>query len=83
MESISEKKLNITRMILDVQDDSVLNEIENLLSETETVAYTSEGKPLRRSEYYKHLEEISRNVQEEKITYSPDEVEKFILNRNS
>jgi hypothetical protein len=83
MESISEKKLNITRMILDVQDDSVLNEIEQLLSEAETVAYTSEGKPLTRSQYSNHLEEISRKVQEGKNTYSPDEVKKYILNPNS
>ncbi len=83
MESISEKKLNITRMILDVQDDSVLNEIEQLLSESETVAYTSEGKPLTRSQYNNHLEDIGRNVQEGKNTYSPDEVKKYILNRNS
>ena len=83
MESISEKKLNITRMILDVQDDSILNEIEHLLSESETVAYTSEGKPLTRSQYSNHLEEIGRKVQEGEKTYSPDEVKKYILNRNS
>ena len=83
MESISEKKLNITRMILDVQDDSVLNEVEHLLSEVETVAYTSEGKPLTRSQYSNHLEEIGRKVQEGEKTYSPDEVKKYILNRNS
>lgn len=83
MESKSERKISITKKILDVKDDSVLDEIEHLLAETETVAYTSDGKPLTRTQYKTHLEKISNDIQSGKKTYHSDQVRDYIANRKS
>ena len=83
MESNSERKISITKKILDVKDDSVLDEIEHLLAETEIVAYTSDGQPLTRTEYKSHLENISSDIRSGGKTYSSDEIRKYVANRNS
>lgn len=83
MESKSERKISITKKILDVKDDVVLDEIEHLLAETETVAYTSDGEPLSRTQYKKHLESISNDVKTGKKSYQSDEVREYVTNRNS
>jgi hypothetical protein len=81
MESKSDRKINITKRILEVKDDSVLDEIEQLLEGTETVAYTSDGKPLNRVQYNDHLENISLQVQSGTKSYSMDEVRDFVSKR--
>ena len=83
MESTSERKISITKKILDVKDDSVLEEIEDLLAETEIVAYTSDGQPLTRTEYKSHLGNISSDVQSGGKTYRSNEVREYVTNRNS
>ena len=83
MESNSERKISITKKILDVKDDSVLDEIEHLLAETEIVAYTSDGQPLTRTEYKSHLEKISSDIRSGGKTYSSDEIREYVANRNS
>jgi hypothetical protein len=81
MESNSERKISLAKKLLDVKDDSVLDEVEHLLAETETVAYTTEGKPLSKAEYQEHLEKISNDVQSGAKTYQSDEVREYIANR--
>lgn len=83
MESKSERKISITKKILNVKDDSVLDEIEHLLAETEIVAYTSDGQPLTRTEYKSHLENISSEIQSGGKTYRSDEIREYVTNRNS
>jgi hypothetical protein len=82
MESKSERKISITKKILDVNDDSVLDEIEHLLEETETVAVTSDGQPLTRAQYKHHLEKISSDIQSGATTYSSDDIREYVLNQN-
>ncbi len=83
MESKPERKLSITKKILDLNDDSILDEIEHLLAESETVAYTSDGKPLTRAQYKSHLDKISSGIQSGAKTYSSDEVKEYVVNRKS
>ncbi|MGS2740918.1 hypothetical protein [Sinomicrobium sp. M5D2P17] len=81
METTSDRKINITKKILEVQDDSVLDQIEQLLSETEIVAYTSNGEPLTKVKYIAHIEKISTGIQKGDKTYTSEEVKNYILNR--
>jgi len=81
MESNSERKISLAKKLLDVKDDSVLDEVEHLLAETGTVAYTAEGKPLSKAEYQEHLEKISNDVQSGAKTYQSDEVREYVANR--
>ena len=81
MASNSERKISLAKKLLDVKDDSVLDEVEHLLAETGTVAYTTEGKPLSKAEYQEHLEKISNDVQSGAKTYQSDEVREYIANR--
>ncbi|WP_069133114.1 hypothetical protein [Rhodohalobacter halophilus] len=81
MESKSERKISIAKKVLDLTDDSVLDEIEHLLAETETIAYTSDGKPLTKAQYKNHLESISSDIQSGAKTYSIDEVREYVINR--
>lgn len=81
METTSDRKINITKKILEVQDDTVLEQIEKLLSETEIVAYTSNGEPLTRAKYIAHIENISTGIQKGEQTYTSEEIKDYILNR--
>jgi len=81
MESNSERKISLAKKLLDVKDDSVLDEVEHLLAETETVAYTTDGKPLTKSEYQEHIENISSDIQSGAKTYQSDEVREYVANR--
>jgi vacuolar-type H+-ATPase subunit I/STV1 len=77
----SEKKISITKRILEVKDASILDKIEQLLEEAETVAYTSDGTPLTRKEYIERIENISSDVEARETTYSSEEAEEYIVNR--
>jgi len=83
MESNPERKLSIAKKLLDLNDDSVLDEIEHLLTENETVAYTSDGKPLTKTQYQDHLENISNDIHFGAKTYDSDKVREYIVNRKS
>jgi hypothetical protein len=81
METSSEKKIDITKKILEIEDLSVLNKIEQILEEVEIVAYTSEGKPLTREEYIERIENISREVEAGETSYRSEEVKDHVKNR--
>lgn len=81
METTSDRKIDIAKKLLEVKDDSVLDKIEALLSETEVVAYTSGGKPLTRKQYNSRLEKISGEVHSEARTYTSDEVIEYVTKR--
>jgi len=81
MKVATDRKINLTKRLLDVQDNDVLNKIEAILAETEIVAYTTKGKPLTKSQYIKHIEKISKSVSAGAKTYTSNEIKKHILNR--
>jgi hypothetical protein len=78
----SDKKIDIAKKILEVKDASILDRIEQFLEETEIVAYTSEGKPLAKTEYISHIENISSDAEAGETTYSSEEVEEYVVNRS-
>ncbi|MCG2591124.1 hypothetical protein [Rhodohalobacter sulfatireducens] len=81
MDTKSDRKLDITKKILDVEDDSVLSKIEEILAETETVAYTTNGESLNRDQYKKRIEDISKEVQSGGKNFTSDEVQDYVKNR--
>jgi len=81
MDTKSDRKLDITKKILDVEDDSVLSKIEEILAETETVAYTINGESLNRGQYKKRIEDISKEVQSGGNKFTSDEVQDYVKNR--
>lgn len=81
METTSDRKIDITKKILDVKDDSILDKIEELLAATETVAYTTNGEALNRVQYKKHIEKISTDVKSGKKSYTSGEVRDYVTDR--
>jgi hypothetical protein len=83
MEATSDRKLDITKKILEIEDDSVLGKIEEILAETEAVAYTTRGEPLNREQYKKRIEHISDEVRSGGKKFTFHEVEDYVKNRKS
>ena len=83
METTSDRKLDITKKILEVEDDSVLGKIEDILAGTETVAYTTSGEPLNRDQYKNRIEHISNKVRSRGKKFTADEVQDYVKNRES
>ena len=83
MKVASDRKISITKRIFEVDEESVLEKIEEILDATETVAFTAEGKPLSKKEYISHIENISSKVSNGSETYSSDEVIEYIKQQNT
>lgn len=82
METKSERKIDITKKILEVKDDSILDKIEELLTETETVAYKTNGEALNRDQYKKHIEKISNDINKSGIkSYTSEEIRDYVTSR--
>lgn len=81
MKTKSDRKIEITKKILEVKDDSILDKIEELLAETETVAYTINGEALNRVQYKNHIEKISTDVTSGVKSYTSGEVRDYVTNR--
>jgi|GEM_PF-5414424 len=83
METTSDRKVDITKKILELDDDSALGRIEEILAEAETVAYTIQGEPLNLNQYRKRVETISHEVEKESKVHSPEDVRDYVKNRRS
>lgn len=81
METKSDRKIDIAKKILEVKDDSVLDKIEKLLAEIETVAYTANGEALNRVQYKNHIEKISSDIKSGVKSYTSEEVRDYVTSR--
>jgi hypothetical protein len=81
METASDRKVDITKKIMELNDNSALDRIEEILAETETVAYTVEGEPLNLDQYRKRIETISNEVQTGSKVHSSEDVRAYVKNR--
>jgi len=81
METASDRKVDITKKILELEDDSALDRIEEILAETETVAYTTDGEPLNIDQYRNRVEAISNEVQSGNKVHTTDDVRDYVKNR--
>lgn len=83
MENKSDRKVDITKKILEIEDDSILDRLEDILAGTETVAFTTSGKPLNREEYKTRIEKISEDVKSGGERYTTEEVQDYVTKRKS
>lgn len=81
MDTTSDRKVDITKKILELDDDSALDRIEEILAETETVAYTTDGEPLNLDQYRNRIEAISKEVQSGSKVHSTEDVREYVKNR--
>lgn len=71
---------NIVHRILDIDNETVLNQIEALLNK-EVFAYSTDGKPLSVKEYKDHLEEIVNVSDAGERGYTTEEARKKIVKK--
>ena len=60
--NIQAVKLNVVQKILDVQKESILEKINNILEKEMIVGYTVEGKPLTKDAYNKRLQKAEKQL---------------------
>ena len=78
---IKATKLELVKSILEIKEESILNLLSSILSDSKVVAYSVKGEPFTPEEYKNHINDISMRVEEEKRTYTTDEVRKNILKK--
>lgn len=81
MNSLAEHKNRIVRRILDVTDETTLQNIEAILGNEFEITTTS-GKKLSEKEYIDYINSISESIRNGEKTYSTEDVKSFVLNRN-
>lgn len=81
MNSLAEHKNRIVRRILDVTDETTLQNIEAILGNEFEITTTS-GKKLSEKEYIDYINAISESIRNGEKTYSSEDVKSFVLNRN-
>lgn len=81
MNSLAEHKNRIVRRILDVTDETTLQNIEAILGNEFKIATTS-GKKLSEKEYVDYINSISESIRNGEKTYTTEDVKSFVLNRN-
>ncbi len=75
--NIETQRKNIVHRILDIENQQLLNQIEDLIS-NEVYTYTASGKPLSASDYKNHLTKIMNVADAGEIDYSTEEARKKI-----
>lgn len=85
---IQATKLELIKMLMEVDKVSILQEIKEVLrSETnfaseEIVAYTTKGEALTKEQYIRSLKEISEEIKNGDQTFSSEEVLEYVLNQD-
>ena len=83
MITIFEHQTQVIQKILQVNNDSILSEIDEILKKNEIIGHTSSGKPLTQKEYIEHIESISNSIKNGAKTFSGKEVKNFVLKHDS
>jgi hypothetical protein len=56
-------KIDLAKKLLDINSESVLKQIEAILQKEEIVAYTTNGKPLTRTEYIDEIKVAEKDIE--------------------
>jgi len=70
-------KLDILQDILNLEKESLLLQIKELIDSEMIVGYTATGEPLTKYKYNKLLEDSERDIEEGSV-FSQDEVERIM-----
>ena len=78
---IQATKLELVKSILEIKEESILNLLSSILSDSKVVAHSVKGEPFTSKEYKNHINDISMRVEEGKRAYTTEEVRKNILKK--
>ncbi|MBI1289104.1 MAG: hypothetical protein GC178_16175 [Flavobacteriales bacterium] len=70
--SLETIKINLTKQLLAVEEESVLMEIKSILDREVIAAYTIDGKPMSVEEYNSSLKSAEEDLSEGRVTDSSD-----------
>lgn len=85
---IQTTKLELIKLLIAVENESILQEIKSLLkTENNTVsedivAYTVQGEPLTKDQYIQSIDEIIEGIKNGEKTYSSQEILDHIFQKN-
>lgn len=77
--SVESVKLTVMEKLMMIQEESFLNQINDLIDNTAIVAYNAKGKPLTRVKYMKQLDEAEAQIARGE-TISQEDLEKAMDN---
>lgn len=77
--NIEQHKSQIIKKVQSIQDEKLLEEIDVILNGLPIVAYTIDGKALNKSQYIKHVENISKSIENGAETFTSEQVRDFVL----
>lgn len=84
---IQATKLELIKMLMEVDKESILQEIKSLLKSQsnmvsdEIVAYTTKGEPLTKQQYIDSIKKISEEIENGAPTFTSEEVRDYIFNQ--
>jgi len=77
----AEKQNRLAKIILETNDESILNQIETILNNTEIIGYEYDGTPITKEKYIREMDELNAEIDNGTAQlFTTDEVLKEIKN---
>ena len=77
----AEKQNRLAKIILETNDESILNQIETILNNTEIIGYEYDGTPITKEKYIQEMDELNAEIDNGTAQlFTTDEVLKEIKN---